>query len=257
MPGRPTHRKRSASAPAGYFAWEAAGLRWLSAAGGAPVVEVLGVGADFVDLVRLAPAPPTAEAAEHLGRGLAATHASGAPSHGCGPPGWAGDGWLGPLSEPLPLVLGAWDSWGAFHAEARIRALLPEARRRGVLDAGEVAALERLAGRLDAGHFDTGEPPARLHGDLWSGNVLWTSTGAVLLDPAAHGGHRETDLAMLALFGAPHLDRLLAAYDEAAPLADGWRDRVLLHQVHPLLLHAVLFGGSYGAQALRAARRYL
>ena len=65
----------------------------------------------------------------------------------------------------------------------------------------------------------------------------------MLIDPAAHGGHREADLAMLALFGAPHLERVLAAYDEAAPLADGWRDRVLLHQVHPLLLHAVLFGG--------------
>jgi fructosamine-3-kinase len=257
MPGRTTHRKRSASAPRGYFAWEAAGLRWLAEAGGAPVVEVLAVGDDFVDLVRLTPAPPTVEAAEALGRGLAATHTAGAPAHGCGPAGWDGDGWLGPLEEPLPLALGAWPSWGAFHAEARILALLPEARRRGTFDAGEVAVLERLAARVADGRFDTGEPPARLHGDLWSGNVLWTASGAVLLDPAAHGGHRETDLAMLALFGAPHLERLLAAYDETAPLADGWRERVLLHQVHPLLLHAVLFGGGYGAQALRAARRYV
>ena len=123
-----------------------------------------------------------------------------------------------------------------------------------MLDAGEVAVIERLADRVAAGAFDTGEPPARLHGDLWSGNVLWTAQEAVLIDPAAHGGHRETDLAMLALFGAPHLERVLAAYDEAAPLADGWHDRVLLHQVHPLLLHAVLFGGSYaGAGGARGA----
>ena len=257
MPGRTSHRKRSASAPAGYFAWEAAGLRWLAAAGGAPVVEVLEVGDDALDLVRLTPAPPTAGAAEALGRGLATTHDAGAPAHGSGPAGWDGDGWLGPLSEPLPLVLGAWESWGAFHAEARILALLPEAHRRGVLDPDETRVLERLARRLADGHFDTGEPPARLHGDLWSGNVFWTASGAVLLDPAAHGGHRETDLAMLALFGAPHLERVLEAYDEAAPLAQGWRERVLLHQVHPLLLHAVLFGGGYGAQALRAARRYV
>ena len=117
--------------------------------------------------------------------------------------------------------------------------------------------LDRLATRVADGAFDTGEPPARLHGDLWSGNVLWTADAAVLIDPAAHGGHREADLAMLALFGAPHLERVLAAYAEAAPLADGWRDRVLLHQVHPLLLHAVLFGGGYGAQAVRAAARYV
>ena len=121
----------------------------------------------------------------------------------------------------------------------------------------QVATLERLAARVAGGAFDTGEPPARLHGDLWSGNVLWTAHEAVLIDPAAHGGHREADLAMLALFGAPHLERVLAAYDEAAPLADGWRDRVLLHQVHPLLLHAVLFGGSYAAQTVSAARRYV
>ena len=254
MPAR--HRKQAAAAPPGYFAWEAAGLGWLAGAGGAAVVEVLDQGADHLDLSLLSPAPPSPDAAERLGRGLAATHAAGAAAHGCGPPGWDGDGWLGPLCEPLPLALGAWDAWGTFYAQARLTALLPLARQRGVLDAAEAAVIDRLADRVAAGTFDTAEPPARLHGDLWSGNVLWTVQEAVLIDPAAHGGHREADLAMLALFGAPHLDRVLAAYDEAAPLADGWRDRVLLHQVHPLLLHAVLFGGSYGAQVVRAARRY-
>jgi fructosamine-3-kinase len=76
---------------------------------------------------------------------------------------------------------------------------------------------------------------------------------AWVIDPAAHGGHRETDLAMLALFGAPHLDRTLAAYHEHRPLAAGWRERVALHQLHPLLVHAVLFGGSYGRRAVEAA----
>jgi fructosamine-3-kinase len=77
-----------------------------------------------------------------------------------------------------------------------------------------------------------------------------------LIDPAAYGGHRETDLAMLDLFGAPHLGRILAAYDEATPLAEGWRDRVALHQLYPLLAHAVMFGGGYGARADAVARRY-
>lgn len=250
------HRKQSPAAPPGYFAWEAAGLRWLAAADGAAVVPVLDEGPDHLDLALLTPAAPTTEAAERLGRGLAATHAAGATDFGCGPPGWQGDGWLGPLSEPLPLSLGAWDTWGEFYAPARIVALLPLAQRRGVLDDGDVAVLRRLADRVATGAFDTGEPPSRVHGDLWSGNVLWTAQQAVLIDPAAHGGSREADLAMLALFGAPHLERVLAAYDEAAPLAHGWRERVLLHQVHPLLLHAVLFGGSYAAQTVQAARRY-
>ena len=124
------------------------------------------------------------------------------------------------------------------------------ARDAGTLDAAEVAVLEQAAARVAA----PVEPPARLHGDLWSGNVLWAPDGVWLIDPAAHGGHRETDLAMLALFGCPYLEAVLAAYDEAAPLADGWRARVPMHQLFPLLVHVVLFGRSYVGQAVAAAR---
>jgi fructosamine-3-kinase len=100
------------------------------------------------------------------------------------------------------------------------------------------------------------EPPARLHGDLWSGNVLAGADGRPwLVDPAAYGGHREVDLAMLRLFGAPS-PRVLSAYEEAYPLAAGHEERVELWQLLPLLVHAVLFGGGYGASAERAARRY-
>ncbi|MYQ97598.1 fructosamine kinase family protein, partial [Streptomyces sp. SID6139] len=116
------------------------------------------------------------------------------------------------------------------------------------------ALFERVCARLPelAG---PAEPPARLHGDLWNGNVLWGADGEVrLIDPAAHGGHRETDLAMLQLFGCPHLDRVLAGYRESAPLADGWRERVGVHQLFPLLVHAVLFGRGYAEQALSVAR---
>ena len=80
--------------------------------------------------------------------------------------------------------------------------------------------------------------------------------GAVLIDPMAHGGHAETDLAMLALFGCPHLGRIVSAYDEVSPLAYGWRDRVHLHQLAPLLHHCALFGRSYTRSALEAARAY-
>ena len=251
-----TYRKESAHVPRGYFAWEAAGLRWLAEAGGATVVEVLEVADHHLELPFLVPASPTREHAVRLGRGLATLHGAGADGYGAPPAGWRGDGWLGPLSEPLPLVLGAWATWGEFYAEARIRPLVRSGRDRGALDASDARHLEAVADAVADGRHDTGEPPARLHGDLWSGNLVWTSSGAVLIDPAAHGGHREADLAMLHLFGAPHLDRVVAAYDEVAPLADGWRDRVRLHQLHPLLVHAVLFGGSYGAQSVQVARTY-
>jgi fructosamine-3-kinase len=147
-------------------------------------------------------------------------------------------------------------SWPEWYAADRLLPYLRTARDAGALTGEAAREIEAVADRLP-GLPGPAEPPARLHGDLWSGNVLWSPAGAVLIDPAAHGGHRETDLAMLALFGCPHLDTVLAAYDEAAPLAAGWRDRVPLHQLFPLLVHVVLFGGGYAAQALAAARAAL
>jgi fructosamine-3-kinase len=115
----------------------------------------------------------------------------------------------------------------------------------------------RVTERCSKGDFDDDESPSRLHGDLWSGNVMWTPGGAVLIDPAAHGGHRETDLAMLALFGCPHLGAVLDSYQQQRPLRPGWRERVGLHQLYPLLAHVVLFGGGYATQAAAAARSAL
>jgi fructosamine-3-kinase len=138
--------------------------------------------------------------------------------------------------------------------------VLPYARRardRGHLDSAGYELVEAACERIADGALDDDEPPARLHGDLWNGNVVWTADGAVLIDPAAHGGHRETDLAMLQLFGLPLLDDVLAGYDEAAPLRAGWRDRVPLHQLHPLAVHAASHGPSYAGPLVAAARRTL
>jgi fructosamine-3-kinase len=100
------------------------------------------------------------------------------------------------------------------------------------------------------------EPPSRLHGDLWSGNVMADAGGRPwLIDPSAYGGHREVDLAMLRLFGAPRGD-VFAAYEEVAPLAGGCEERVELYQLLPLLVHALLFGGSYRGAAERVAMGY-
>lgn len=250
--------KSRAGAPEGFFAVEATGLAWLAAAtpsGGALVPPALEVDRERIVLPRLEQVAPDPAAAELLGRQLATTHAAGAPHHGAPPRGWAGDGWVG--AAPLLHARTAPAGWGAFFAGLRVAPHLVAARAAGAVEDDDARVLERLCDALADGAWDDGRPPARLHGDLWSGNVLWTARGPVLVDPAAHGGHPETDLAMLALFGLPHLERVLASYDEVAPLRDGWRERVPLHQVHPLLVHAQLFGGSYGAAAGRAARAAL
>ena len=246
--GRSAVMKTRANAPEGFFATEAAGLRWLGDAGGAAVPQVHAVDRDCIILAWVEPGRPTAEAAERLGRGLAATHAAGADCFG-GPR----DGFIG--EAPLPNSTAP--AWAEFYASRRVLPYLKAASDRGQLTDEDAAYVDKVVDRIGdmAGPL---EPPARLHGDLWSGNVVWGADGmAHLIDPAAHGGHRESDLAMLALFGCPHLVRVLEAYDEAAPLADGWQDRVPLHQLHPLLVHAALRGGSYGARAGAAAKALL
>jgi fructosamine-3-kinase len=145
--------------------------------------------------------------------------------------------------------------WGEFYAEERLAPMTELAGTR--LDTSTRAAIDAVVTRCRAGDFDDDDAPARLHGDLWSGNVMWTRDGVVLIDPAACGGHRETDLAMLALFGCPQFDDVLAGYESVHPLTSGWRSRVGLHQLFPLLAHVVLFGGGYARQTGEAARAAL
>jgi fructosamine-3-kinase len=244
--------KTRADAPAGEYPGEAAALRWLGEPGGLGVPEVLGASDEEPRLLALEwldEGPAGDEAA--LGRGLAIVHEAGADAFGAARDGSSGATLrIGPLTlsnEPLP-------DWPSFYAERRLRPLLAPARDRGSLSEAGVRAVERVCDRMPelAG---PPEPPARLHGDLWSGNVLWSGGRPFLIDPVAYGGHREVDLAMLRLFGAPG-PRLLDAYREVAPLADGHEDRVELYQLFPLLVHAVLFGGGYGSSVERAARRY-
>jgi fructosamine-3-kinase len=247
--------KKSNSAPPDFFALEAAGLRWLAVDGGVPCARVLAHDETSLTLERLESVAPTRVAARDFGARLAVTHNAEAPFFGSGPDGWYGDGYFGPLSEPLPMSLWGHATWGEFYAEERLRPMAAFAEWRLGTEARRL--VNAVIDRCVAGDFDDAEGPARIHGDLWSGNVMWTPKGVVLIDPAAQGGHRETDLAMLALFGCPHLGEVLAGYESVRPLREGWRDRVGLHQLYPLLAHVVLFGGGYGRQAEAAAESAL
>ncbi|MES9538787.1 fructosamine kinase family protein [Actinomadura sp. NPDC000600] len=232
----------------GVFAAEAAGLRWLGEAGpGTPVPEVVATDDHMLVLPWLPTSAPSREAAERLGRELAALHTGNRPDVYGAP-------WDGFIAD-LPLDNTPDDRpWPAWYAERRLEPFLRLGAQH--LSPEDVRLVERVMADIET-LAGPPEPPSRIHGDLWSGNILWTGERALLIDPAAHGGHRETDLAMMALFGTPHLDTVLGAYDEAAPLADGWRSRVPLHQLHPLLVHVALFGGSYRGSLVEAARASL
>ena len=250
-------RKGNAAAPEGYFAWEAAGLAWLAGAPrGAQVVEVLEVAPGHLDLRRLTFANPDPAMAEAFGAALARTHDAGAAAYGSPPDGWTGDGFLGPATQLLPLALSPTPTWGEFFAEQRLRPMLAMGVDQGLYHRSERGVLESIIDRVAVGRYDDGSSPARIHGDLWSGNVAWTPGGAVLIDPAAHGGHRVTDLAMLALFGCPHWDFVVEGYLAQHRLDAEWRRHLGLHQLHPLMVHAVLFGRDYAHRAVEVARTY-
>jgi fructosamine-3-kinase len=253
LEGEEAFVKTRPDAGEGEYALEAAGLRWLAQPGALRVPRVLDIAEDYLALEWIEPGELSETGAEELGRGLAAIHGAGAPSFG--DPGFAQRLGVQARLGSLRLPNEPSDDWCVFYAERRLLPLARIARERGALSDVGVSDVERVCERLGqlAG---PAEPPARLHGDLWSGNVHADRDGRPwLIDPSAYGGHREVDLAMLRLFGAPS-ERVFAAYEELAPLADGWRERVELWQLMPLLVHAILFGGSYREAAERVAGRY-
>jgi len=241
-------RKHDPHAHPDFFRAEAAGLAWLAEAG-MPVARVRSVGEHHIELDRVPDTRATAPAARAFGAALARMHDAGAAGFGAAPDGYDGQLFIGrrPMSRTVH------ESWGAFYIAERVLPFLRIAVDAGSVTAGQRADIERACELVTGGAFDDDEPPARLHGDLWNGNVLWSPGGVVLIDPAAHGGHRETDLAMLALFGCPHLAEIVAGYESVHPLRTGWQDRVPLHQLHPLAVHAAGYGAGYGRELHRAA----
>jgi fructosamine-3-kinase len=242
--------KRRADAPLGAFVAEAAGLDFIRVPGGPPVPRVHDVTATTLRLEAVEESAPTAQTAADFGRRLARLHGTAAPAFGAP---WTG--FIGPTDDLLPMDNAGDATWAEHFRARRVGPALRAARDRDAVSGPDAAAVERVLESLE--QLVPEEGPARLHGDLWSGNVLWGARAAWLVDPAAHGGHPETDLAMLQLFGLPFLATVLSAYTEARPLAAGWQDRVDVHQLWPLLVHAALFGAGYGARAGAAARRVL
>jgi fructosamine-3-kinase len=242
--------KTHASPPPNHFTTEALGLQWLREAAAVAVPEVLGAADGSPEepphlvLEWVEEGRPVARTDADLGEALARLHDAGAPCFGREDRRTTGS--RGLPNDPQP-------TWAAFYASCRLLPLARLANDSSALPPGAVRKLEDLAGRLDA--YDDGEPPARLHGDLWAGNRMVDLQGrSWLVDPAGHGGHREFDLAMMRLFGG-FSERCFAAYAEVHPLHDGWQERVALHQVAPLVVHAVKFGGGYVAAAVAAIER--
>ena len=246
--GRRLFAKTHPAPPPGFFTTEASGLRWLGEAHAVAVPTVVAVSDDPALLVLewIDEGRPHDTTDADFGAALAALHQTGAPCFGREDRRTTGS--RGLPNEPA-------ETWAEFYGQSRLIPLAKLAGDAAVLPAETIGRLETLAGRLELfGAAD--EPPARLHGDLWAGNRLVDGTGrSWLVDPAAHGGHREFDLAMMRLFGG-FGPACFQAYEERHPLAPGWEGRVALHQIAPLVVHAIKFGGSYVPSARAAIERY-
>ena len=247
----------------GMFECEATGLRALAATGAIRVPEVLAVSGDSLVLEWIQPAPKGRYFFESFGRSFAALHTHRGPACGFSQDNFIGStpqintptgrDWFVASEAPDPVGNGL--DWPEFFLERRLRFQVRLAADRGyghdlerLLDRSETRIVELLAAAV--------EPPSLLHGDLWGGNFIVDERGeACLIDPAVYYGHREADLAMTRLFGG-FSPAFYAAYDEAAPLADGHAERLPMYQLYHLLNHLNLFGGGYYAQSERILRRY-
>ena len=247
--GRRVFAKTSAAVPPQHFTTEADGLAWLRGASELCVPQLVAVSdtAPFLVLEWIEEEGAVAETEASFGKGLAALHHAGAASFGRTDRRPTGS--RGLPNEPCA-------TWIEFYATQRLLPLIRLARDGQALPDRTLRGLETIAGQLGELGGDP-EPPARLHGDLWAGNRLVGRGGRNwLIDPAAHGGHREFDLAMMRLFGGFGPD-VFAAYAETRPLVAEWQDRVALHQLAPLVIHAVKFGGRYPASVERALSGYV
>jgi fructosamine-3-kinase len=225
--------KTNSTADPDLFACEADGLRRLAATGTVRVPGVLAVGEAgperFIVLEWIEPGRPDRDHDDELGGELADLHRTTAPQFGLDR-----DTITGRRRQP-----NAWcDTWAELYGEYRLRPTLRLGVDAGRLSDVTVGRIERVIEHLP-GLVGPPEPPSLIHGDLWAGNALSDSDGRPwLIDPAVSYSHREMDLAMMRLFGG-FGPAVFAAYEARFPLADGWRERVELYQLFPLLVHAL------------------
>lgn len=249
------YKKSRLYAPERFFECEGKGLKWLSEAhkyGGPRVAEVFDWGNGYLNIERIDTHSATPLAAFEFGAALAHMHDYGAKYFGEAPADYDGTCYFGPLSDPVEMPTGTWSNVIDYLADGRLRPMVELGIARGELTQSDldltnevIDALPDLLGKAAE------DKPARVHGDLWSGNVLWTKssdgehTKAVLIDPAAHGGHREEDLAMLHLFGISYFKQILDGYQSVHPLKAGFEQRMIIWQLYPIAGHCVFFGGGY------------
>ncbi len=243
--GKTFFLKTNQKTPADMFAREAEGLAALQVEGGPTIPRPLLHGTDFILLEDLAPAPRNNDYWPEFGRSLATLHQHIHPQFG-----FAHDNYIGSTQQS-----NAWrDDGYQFFAEQRLLFQAQLARENGLLGQGDLRTVEDLATRLP--DLIPNQPASLLHGDLWSGNALTNSSGGpAIIDPAAHFGWAEADLAMTALFGS-FPSAFYQGYEEIRPLDVGYYARHSIYNLYHLLNHLNIFGRGYLGQVQAILKQY-
>lgn len=240
-------KRNTAAAFPGMFDKEAQGLSLLRNAG-APVPGFINqweeAAFQYLLLEYILPASLDTRQWREAGRTLANLHRHTAERFGLDHPNYMGS----LVQENTPC-----ENFTSFFAEYRLGTQLKLGRDAGLVDPSVLRSFERLCSRLN--ELLPAEPPALVHGDLWTGNLYESSRGAVFIDPAVAYSHREADLAMSTLFGR-FPSTFYTAYSEIFPPEPGWEQRAEIFNLYPLLVHVNLFGRSYLEEVLRIVRRY-
>ncbi len=231
------------------FKREAQGLQLLRENSDFVVPEVITTGQtdqrQFLLMEFIRSGNPKSDFWEDFGHKLATMHRQSADQFGLTNSNYIGS---------LPQSNVQHENWSEFYAEERLLPLTRSAIDQGLLSQGTGRQMDQLC--LQLNHLFPNESPSLLHGDLWSGNFMIDHLGnPVLIDPAVYYGHREMDLGMTLLFGGFGAT-MYEAYQESWPLESGWRSRVQLCQLFPLLVHVLLFGRSYAGQVERIVENY-
>ncbi len=243
--GRVFFLKTNRSTPADMFSREAEGLETLRVADGPRLPEPFVWGESFLLMEDLVPAARRADYWPAFGCQLAALH-----SHVGERFGFDHDNYIGRTPQPNP-----WTEDGfTFFAQHRLLFQARLAHQRRLLGKRELAQTERLADRLP--ELVPVQPASLIHGDLWGGNAITDASGApAVIDPAAHYGWAEAELAMTALFGS-FPESFYRAYQEARPLQPGFPNRIPIYNLYHLLNHLNLFGEGYLGEVLEILRAY-
>lgn len=243
--GRSFFLKTNQQAPAGMFSCEATGLNALALSNAPRVPEVFLFGWDYLLMEDLSPAPRRRDYWELFGRQLAGLHAHVTPRFG-----FDEDNYIGSTPQRNTWT----DDGHIFFAEHRLMFQAQLARRRGRLKETELRQVERVAARLK--ELIPSQPASLIHGDLWGGNAMTDSNGnPAIIDPAAHYGWAEAELAMTGLFGSfPH--EFYNAYQDVRSMPPGWLERFPIYNLYHLLNHLNLFGGGYLGDVQSIIRRF-